>query len=99
MRGDPEADPEQDLGDLERQEDREDGEVDTGAPEEHVRVEDRERDQEPRKPVREVVLAGQAAAELRRLREDDEDSERQPEAPVARERSRSECVPVTEFPL
>src|SRR5919108_5673160 len=81
--GDPEADGEQDLGDLERQEDAEDRQVDAQAPEHHVRVEDGEREQEPRKRVRDVA-ALQRAAQLRRLDEDDEDAEREPEAPVRR---------------
>src|SRR5205085_5842693 len=86
-------------GDLQRQENAKDGEVDATAPEEHVEVEDREREQEPGEPVREVVLTGERSAELRRLGEDDEDPEREPEASVRRECGRAERVLVAELPL
>src|SRR5262249_31173499 len=50
------ADEEQDLGHFQRQEDEEDGDVDPGAPEQHVRVEDREREEDPAQ--RRVDLGG-----------------------------------------
>ena len=56
-----EADGEQDLGDLQRQEDERDRDVHPRRPEEHVRVEDREGEQEPGERVVEVRAFEQAA--------------------------------------
>ena len=96
--GEPEeADREQDLRDLQGQEDREHCNGDPQAPQHHVGVEDREREQEPRQPV--VDVDGlERASDLRRLEEHDGDAESEPEAAVGRERGRAKDVPVPELP-
>ena len=68
VRGVEEADHEQDLGDLQRQEDPEDGRVHLHAGDQHVRVEDREREQEPGQRVRQVTagVGRRASATCRR---------------------------------
>src|SRR3954449_2087383 len=91
------ADRKQDLRDLERQEDAEDGDAHAAAPHEHVGVEDREGDKEPGEGVRDVGPR-QPGAELGRLGQDHEGAEREPEPAVRRERGGAEDVAVPELP-
>src|SRR3954449_12220347 len=92
-----EPDREHDLSDLQRQEDEEYGDADTRAPEKHVRVEDRERNEEPGERVVDVRPL-EAGAERRGLGQDHEGPEREPEAAVGRERRRAEDVAVPDLP-
>jgi len=98
VRGVEEADHEQDLGDLQRQEDSEDSRVHLHAADQHVRVEDCEREQEPGQGVRQVT-AGVAGEPPRRVdAENDEEAEAHPERAVRRKRGGAEDVPVAELP-
>jgi len=92
-----EADHEQHLRDLQREEHHENGTIDSSAPQEHVEVEDRKRHQEPRERVRDVGRT-ESRADLRGAEEHDENPEPEPESPVGRERGRAEDVPIPELP-
>ena len=93
-----EADREQDLGDLQGEEHAEDRDVHARAPQQHVRVEDRERDQEPREPVVEVRAAGAPANASRRSASTTKPPSDEPEPAVRRERGGAEHVAVAELP-
>ena len=98
VRDPEEPDREHDLGDLQGEEDAQDGEVDARRPHQHVRVEDRERDQEPRERVVDVRALQQPGKAGRARQEHDERAEGEPKASIRRERGRAEDVSVGELP-